>query len=200
MENLVGIVIGFVLTTVIGGLWATYLQQRSWKAQNEVRMQEEEAARAGTTCQALMSLLDRRLYRMRRLLWAAKSYSSGGAAEMERRQVEYLEVLFAWNDQLNTNLSLVGAYFGDDVRALLEGLYADFARVGSEVEAVVRAARSGNENLDLNAHLEEQFEGRQPDSLNDRVYGFGLILMSRLREGKVGRYAPNKACPVHDDE
>ncbi len=140
-----------------------------------------------------MSLLDRRLYRMQRLLWAADG--SAGEAEIERRRLEYLEVLFAWNDRLNTNLSLTGSYFGDEARASLAGLFEDFKRVGAGVEAVVRAARAGEATNELADGVGTEFGGRNAGSLNDRVYEFGLLLMSQLREGQVGRYAPNKSQP-----
>ena len=32
---------GFVLTTLVGGLWASELQKRSWKEQNRIRQEEE---------------------------------------------------------------------------------------------------------------------------------------------------------------
>ncbi len=34
------ILLGFVLTTIIGGLFASFLQQRSWQHQNELRLHE----------------------------------------------------------------------------------------------------------------------------------------------------------------
>ena len=108
MENIVGIIVGFALTTVAGGWWATRLQDRSWVRQNDVRLRESENERAGVACQDLTVLLDRRLYRMQRLLWAADEGSDESG--LERRRQEYLDVLFAWNDRLNTNLSLVGSY------------------------------------------------------------------------------------------
>ena len=195
METIVAIVVGFALTTVAGGWWAARLQERSWARQNDVRLREAESERAGTACQDLMLLLDRRLYRMQRLMWAATVDSASGVGddEIERRRQEYVEVLFAWNDRLNTNLSVIGSYFGDDARISLDGLYEDFARVGKEVEAVVRAARSGENASDIVNRVAPQFEGRAAGSLNDRVYQFGLLLMSQLREGRVGRYAPNKS-------
>ena len=130
MENLVGIIVGFALTTLVGGWWAAKLQERSWARQNDVRLRESANERAGTACQELMSLLDRRLYRMQRLLWAATASgeSDGQNLELERRREEYADVLFAWNDRLNTNLSLTGSFFGDEARAYLDQLYEDFKR------------------------------------------------------------------------
>lgn len=191
MENIVGIVVGFALTTVAGGWWAARLQERSWVRQNDVRLREAENERAGAACQDLMSLLDRRLYRMQRLLWAADG--SGDDDEIERRRQEYVNVLIAWNDRLNTNLALVGSYFGDEAKACLDGLYEAFKSVGQSVEAVVRAARAGEATKEIADHVRDEFEGRQAGSLNDRVYQFGLVLMSQLREGQVGRYAPKKS-------
>jgi len=42
METLVPLVVGFVLTTVLGGVLGTYLQRRTWDHQNEARLREEE--------------------------------------------------------------------------------------------------------------------------------------------------------------
>ncbi len=108
-------------------------------------------------------------------------------------------MVIAWNERLNMNLSLVGSHFGDEARAHLEGLYADFRRVGLRVEAAVRVARDGGDPAPIAAEVEGEFEGRDPGSLNDRVYQFGLMLMGQLREGTVGRYAPNKPAPRLSD-
>jgi len=197
VDNLVGIIVGFALTTLVGGWWAAKLQERSWARQNDVRLRESENERAGTACQELMSLLDRRLYRMQRLLWAATASgeSEGQNLELERRREEYADVLFAWNDRLNTNLSLTGSFFGDEARAYLDQLYEDFKRVGREIEEIVRSARSGGDTTRQARRVASELEGREVGSLNDRVYQFGLILMSHLREGQVGRYAPYKSIP-----
>jgi hypothetical protein len=193
MESIVGIVIGFALTTLVGGWWAARLQERSWDRQNDVRLREAESERASAVCQELMGLLDRRLYRMQRLLWAAAA--AADTSELERRRQEYTDVLFAWNDHLNTNLSLVGTFFGDEARAYLDGLYENFAGVGQRVEAVVRAARSGEGTTGRAQQIALEFEGREAGSLNDRVYQFGLMLMGQLRDGRVGRYALDSSIP-----
>lgn len=193
MENALGILLGFALTTVAGGWWASYLQQRAWNRQNEVRLLEAAIERAGAACQDITSLLDRRSFRMQRLMWAA---TAGGADEvdvdeLERRRQDYVAILFEWNDRLNTNLSLVGAYFGEGARVALDQLYEDFSRVGANVEALVRAARSGEDTRERGADLASEFEGWAPHSLNDHVYQFGVRLMSQLRDGRVGQAAPD---------
>ena len=194
MDGTLGIILGFALTTVAGGWWASYLQQRAWNRQNEVRLLEAAIERAGAACQEITSLLDRRSYRMRRLMWAATGRDADHVDldELERRGDDYVAVLFEWNDRLNTNLSLVGTYFGASARVALDQLYEDFSRVGAELEALVRAARSGEDTTERGAALASEFQGWSPGSLNDRVYQFGVRLMSQLREGLVGRAAPDK--------
>jgi hypothetical protein len=71
VDSALGIILGFALTTVAGGWWASYLQLRAWNRQNEVRLLEAAIERAGAACQEITSLLDRRLFRMQRLMGAA---------------------------------------------------------------------------------------------------------------------------------
>jgi hypothetical protein len=194
VEGALGILLGFALTTVAGGWWASYLQQRAWSRQNEVRLIEAAIERAQAACQEITSLLDRRLFRMQRLMWAATRGRADDVdmEELERRRQDYVTILFEWNDHLNANLSVVGTYFGESARAALDQLYEDFARVGAQAEAMVRAARSGEDTRQRGDDLASEFEGWSPHSLNDHVYQFGVRLMSQLREGQVGRAAPDK--------
>jgi hypothetical protein len=92
VDSIVGIVMGFALTTGVGGWWASRLQARSWAKQNDVWLQEQDRERAGAACQDLMSLLDRRLYRMQRLLWVATAApdESTDDDELERRRKEHV--------------------------------------------------------------------------------------------------------------
>jgi hypothetical protein len=73
MSELLPIVVGFVLTTVLGGVIGTYLQRRSWDHQNEARLREDELRRADAVCQSVSGLLDKRRYRMLRLLAALRA-------------------------------------------------------------------------------------------------------------------------------
>jgi hypothetical protein len=194
VDNAVGIIVGFALTTVAGGWWASYLQQRAWNRQNEVRLLEAALDRAGAACRDITLLLDRRLYRMQRLAWAATRASAETANrdELEDCRQNYVEILFDWNDHLNTNLSLIGTYFGAAARDELDLLYEEFRRVGTEIEALVRAASAGGDITEFGASLLDQFEERSAQSLNDRVYLFGVRLMTQLREGQVGQSAPDR--------
>ena len=114
--------VGFLLTSVLGGLLGYLFQGRSWAHQHEVQRRDQERQQALRTFEEVSRLLDRRLYRMRRLYWAARSRAlgTGDAAELAAAQAGYREVLFEWNDNLNRTLALVHTYFGGEVRKSAE--------------------------------------------------------------------------------
>lgn len=194
MAQVVSIAIGFVLTTLVGGWWASRLQDRSWDRQNRLRLEEEERERAADVCRELSALLDKRLYRMRRLYWAIVGYAEGhvDSAMLEARRKDYDDVLYQWNDVLNTNLAVVGSHFGEAARTYLNRLYEHFRRIGNQLEQGLHAVRRG-EDLAGFEQLDSEFEGRDSWSLNSNVYDLVFTMMSQLREGLVGRAAPDKA-------
>ncbi|GAA4263796.1 hypothetical protein [Dactylosporangium darangshiense] len=190
--NLLPILLGFVLTTVIGGLFASFLQHRSWQYQNAARLREEERQKASDVCQRMTSLVDKRLYRMQRLLWAINGRSNGRITRemLDSRLRDYDEVLLEWNDQLNARLAVVGAYFGKDVRDFLDQVvYEAFSEAGRSLEDLLR--RAGNS--DASGPVDE---GAVDDAnaemvrLNHLAYQLGLTMMVRVREQRIGRSAP----------
>lgn len=193
MAQVVSIAIGFVLTTLVGGWWASRLQERSWDRQNRLRLEEEERERAAEVCRELSALLDKRLYRMRRLYWAIVGHAEGrvDSALLEARRKDYDDVLYQWNDALNTNLAVVGSHFGEAARTYLDRLYEHFRRVGNRLEQGLQAVRKGEDLSDFK-RLDSEFEGLEPGSLNSSVYSLVFTMMSQLREGLVGRGAPDK--------
>lgn len=191
MAEVIPIAVGFILTTVAGGWWASRLQQRSWERQNEVRLKEEEVRRATALCDELTRLLDKRLYRMGRLCWAVAALQQGHLSSevVEARFQDYNDVLYEWNDRLNANLALLDTHFGAWARDYLFHLYEHFRGVGGEIESQLRRLRRGEDvSAAVDAILPE-FEGWSTGSLNARVYEFGRGMTAQLRDGRVGRSA-----------
>jgi hypothetical protein len=191
-DNVVPILLGFVLTTVIGGLFASLLQQRSWRNQNMVRLREEDRQKASDVCQKLSGLVDKRWYRMQRLLWAIIAHAEGRLAvdAVNARLRDYDEVLLEWNDQLNARLAVVGAYFGRDVRDFLDKVvYEAFKEAGQHLEGLYREATTvdGAHVNDGAVDTATAMIGR----LNNLAYQLSVTMMVRVREEKVGRAAPD---------
>ncbi len=183
----INLLLGFLLTTVVGGFLGSYLQQRAWKHQNEAHLKEEELKRAGEVCESISQLLDKRLYRMRRLYFACQGYAQGILAKevLERRLKDYDEVLYEWNDKLNVNLALIGTYFGKLAHAYLNFVYQSFKDTGNDLEEAYRAV-----NQPSNAYSGFSKLLHQLDQLNQQVYGLGAFMMTQLRGGEIGRRAP----------
>ena len=185
-SSLVPIVVGFLLTTVLGGLLGSYLQQRAWRNQNEQRLRDDELKRAATACVEVSQLLDKRLYRMLRLFHTLASSGSdkeGFEHTVAARLADYDAVLYDWNDRLNVNLSLVGTSFGQAARDWLDRrVYEQFKQTGALLEQLVEQR---SRNIGVMPNLNEVASDLA--KLNDDVYRLGVFMMSRLREGHVGR-------------
>jgi hypothetical protein len=185
MNTLLPIVVGFVLTSVLGGLLGTYLQRRTWDHQNEARLREEELRRASEICHRVSGLLDKRRYRMLRLFHALRGHVQGTVSTdvMEDKFRDYDQVLYEWNDSLNGNLAMVGTYFGEHARTWLEQAYEVYREVGGELEAAYREVAQGAKPAALDT-LRRRFS-----ELGNTAYRLSLFMMIQLREGMVGRRA-----------
>ena len=187
--ELVPLVVGFALTTVLGGFLGSWLQRRTWDHQKEVQLREDELRRADDVCQQVSKLLDKRLYRMRRLYFSL-ALDLDLPDRNDRVQTslkEYNTVLYEWNDGLNSNLALMGAYFGAGARDWLDTqLYEHFKRAGAGLEDYylrnTRGIPADRNLMDIKADL---------DALSTQVYRLGIFMMTQLREGHVGRTAPD---------
>ena len=136
-NEIIPLVVGFVLTTVLGGWLGARLQRRTWDHQNEVQLRQDELRRADNVCHSVSTLLDKRLYRMSRFYSAMASDPElpEGSERIQACLKEYNAVLYEWNDSLNLNLALMGAYFGEEARNWLDfELYEQFKQVGAELE------------------------------------------------------------------
>ena len=116
-----------------------------------------ELKRASEVCESISQLLDKRLYRMRRLYFACQSYTQGSLSKeiLEKQLQDYDEVLYEWNDRLNLNLALIGTYFGQLAHAYLNSIYTYFKNTGSELEDAYRAV---SQNPNANYHF-QSFSG-----------------------------------------
>ena len=139
----------------------------------------------------MSGLLDKRRYRMLRLSSAVRGRAreTASAELLTERFSDYDQVLYEWNDSLNVNLAMVGTYFGEHARDLLERAYETYQQVGSELEDAYRTATHGSQPAALDGLDRRLWE------LDGTAYQLNVFMMTQLREGAVGRRAPRPLDP-----
>lgn len=135
-------------------------------------------------------LLDQRLYRMRRVYWAAKRLApvvGGDTSNLEAELSDYRSVLRQWNDNLNRILAIVHSHFGEPIRQRLQvELYDRFAAIGEELDEFVREV-SRRERGPVRVRA---IGGRLTD-LSHRVYSFNVVLLGALHDDRLGDSVPS---------
>jgi Putative peptidoglycan binding domain len=189
-NQLLLLVVGAILTSlggVLGVLLSNSLQGRSWVRQHEVQRRDEGLAQAQKTFEEISLFLDRRLYRMRRLYWAARDRAAGAASEEEFSAAwsAYREVVTDWNDNLNRILALAGTSFGGGVRAMLETqVYERFASLGRGLDVIVRMVSAAD-----GKQIDVPRFGYRLDALSHRVYELDTHMLDLLSDQRAGRAA-----------
>ena len=81
-----------------------------------------------------------------------------------------------------------GAYFGEEARNWLDfELYEQFKQAGAELEDYYLRNARGSEVERYLAQIKADL-----DSLGNQVYQLGVFMMTQLRDGAIGRTAPNR--------
>jgi hypothetical protein len=184
--------VGAVLTSlggVLGVVLSSALQGRAWVRQYDAQRLDEELAQTRKTFEDISSFLDRRLYRMRRLYWAARQRATGAAdgQDFPSAWSAYREIVTEWNDNLNRVLALAEVRFGAQVRGTLEAQVYEFAVLGRGLEEIVRMVSAADgAAIDV-----PRFEHRL-DALGTRVYLLNVRLLGLLRGEQADQADPHE--------
>ena len=171
------ILITFLLTSIVGAWLAQRHQQRSWLHQKKVSDQDAERKAAEIAFRDISQLMDKRLYRMRQVLW---SLNRGDNERIAEKIAEYRTVLYEWNDSNNINLSRIEQYFGIEERRLFEQrISRDFIYIGMLLE---------NWYFEKGSYpsFREIFD--KIDSLNALVYNLDKRMLAAIQHGNVGLF------------
>jgi hypothetical protein len=171
------LVLGFVLTTVLGGLLGYVFQRRAWSHQFDVQRRSAEREAAASALDEVSSLLDKRRHRMLLVYWRL-DWDDHQA--LEDAVAAYRAVLEEWNDGLNRRLALVATHFGSDLKRELDVLYEEYREAGRLLEQAIRDRRAGEAATDRTA-LAELLE-----RLNVRNYSFAEAGLAAMIAGRVG--------------
>src|SRR3954453_16824668 len=178
-EQLIPLITGFFLTTVLGGGLGFFFQRRTWEHQHGVVLEEQERERAARVFEEVSRLLDKRLYRMRLVYWPlARERENSELSTTGAPWDEYKSVVRDWNDSINRNLALIQQYFGIGMRNIFDYEIGDrVVRIGKQLEdaRTNRAPLSGDAVRDV---------GHGLDEVALLIYQFNLEMIRALQAGK----------------
>ncbi|MFI8834971.1 hypothetical protein ACIGPN_28730 [Streptomyces afghaniensis] len=196
MKELIPLVAGFLLTTVLGGMLGSFFQQRTWAHQHRVQAQDRERERAVLVYEEVSRLLDKRLYRLRLLYWSLAADTGARSEQSETRMGDYRQVLYEWNDSINRNLALIQQYFGIAARDRLDyRIGAAFVELGQAVEAMWKQFDSG-----AGTASRERINDALLTALGAQIYAYNVDMIRAIQSGAVGWLIEENRCPPGRDD
>lgn len=145
------LIAGFILTTVIGSALGFLLQRVSWRRQAKTELFRQRYLDGTKLLEELSNLIDRRYFRLQRLLWAIPS--KGGEEIIKLREKEYFETVQEWNEKLRSIHNRIRLLVGD-AEALQFLDYKDDFQQNSPKSLHYRFVHAHREVLKSKANLE----------------------------------------------
>src|SRR4051794_14910918 len=89
------LLLGFAFTSVAGGVFARWLQEKSWYRQTKVDLFRKRYEEGVQFLDELSELIGKRSFALQRLLWAV--VDDRAAEKVEKLSDDYFEIVFLWN-------------------------------------------------------------------------------------------------------
>ena len=176
-NELVLLVLGFFLTTVLGTVLMNNYQEHTRIETERTTRFQAELSRATAVFEEVSRMLDRRLYRTRVVVWALKDNKSEANIKVARE--EYKKAIADWNENLNRIFSLIEYSFGAEQRTTLESVLAEHLRsIHIDIDTCLTDRKSCDPK-------------KIDDKINDfnpQIYAFDAKILSFLKDGSVGAF------------
>lgn len=131
MKELLLVILGFILTGLVGNYILQRWQARSWLLQQQFLGQEKEYLALKQTCDNIGSLMGVRIFHMQRL---SMKFPADVSEEIRR---EYSQAVIRWNEQLTLFYNQLTFFAGSEFATMLERTVQDkLVAVSLEIEAV----------------------------------------------------------------
>jgi hypothetical protein len=163
MVQILAVIIGFLLTGIIGNQLVQRWQHRTWLHQQRFLGAEKEFVALRDLATELSAAISARLYKMRRLLWAVCGQDD---EKLAQRLSEYDLALVNWNESLTSfyvRLAFCTHYY--DSTSLERLIHEPFQQAGADLERLVRHRRNGTKvSAKQRSDLERTFNQLQAAS------------------------------------
>ncbi|KQS98683.1 hypothetical protein ASG23_13085 [Cellulomonas sp. Leaf395] len=104
------LVIGFVLTTVLGGLLGAGLQRTQWNRQARLDIAKQGYVDATTMLEQVLTSIDRRYYGLYR--WYSSVRDDEPEQKLAEREAVYFATVHEWNEKLRTHHQGIRRHLG----------------------------------------------------------------------------------------
>jgi hypothetical protein len=166
--KIANLLVGFLLTTICGGVLAFFFQRRQARYQWLRDRTEKEMEICRAVFEEVSRLLDKRLYRARQLLHFLNSPEA-----KEQKLNDYREIVTQWNENINRILALLEFSFGSSVRDSLDyGVGAAFVKAGELLENAIRN-KTDVDHADITQRL---------NAIANEVYQFNLKMLVLIKD------------------
>lgn len=172
------VVLAFALTTLAGGFLTSRFQERLWNQQNEDSRKMREIETAIKTFEDLSSAIDRRIYRMDKLVrWMEDNTDQ---KMIEKQMKEYRDILYEWNDSYNKNKAKLKLYFGLEVATRFDYMHGFFKDAGKILEKEYYTSPDQRDVEKL------RFVGDRIGDLNNMALEINERMIEKIQSQEVG--------------
>jgi len=172
--------IGFLLTSIVGGLIGNFLQQRHWEHQREANLLQSERIAATHVLESCMVLTDKRMYQMQQV--SVKIATNDSYGKIEEEFNKYREVLREWNMNLSNNRIFLQRYFGKSTSDIFyDKIHGELKQIGVRLEESYREKKYyGDRDRDTD------IGGRLWILRRDVITPFNLKMIKDIQTGNIG--------------
>lgn len=142
MIPVITVIVGFILTGLVGNRLLQHWQLMSWRRQQNFLGHEREYVAVRDLADQLSNAMGKRLYHMKRL---RASIGNMEISEVEDRLKVYDDVVVSWNECLNSYYVKLKIHASVDYAYRLEREVQEaFSSAGADLEILIRRKRIGN--------------------------------------------------------
>lgn len=184
-EKVVLLVIGFALTTAVGGFLSDRFRRETARTELEIAAMQSDIGRSVQVFENISQLMDKRLFRMRRLHDVFNG--NVGPDAYPQRLSDYRNVLIEWNDNLNRYRALYVFSFNPVARPQPLPTIATDA-CSDSFELIARGFRDAHNELQKLIDKKEEASTEKMQGLLDHlhvcIYLLDEKMLSNIRDQK----------------